>query len=270
MAVTKRTRFEVLRRDEHTCQYCGAKAPDVTLHIDHVMPVALGGDDKPGNLVTACKDCNSGKSSIMPDSPLVQGLDERAAAYALGMVDKMTKFRAQFEALSEFEGEFLDLWDRWANAKTGERVPLPGDYQRSLLRWMQMGVPMEAFEVAIGTAMVAKHLKGETAVFSYMAGVLHRMLNDQEIDLTVKLESAATYTESEMDDIRVTSYQEGLYRGIAKGEAKAETERLSVDFLRHHIDGTEMELRPHPWSEENGFVYTGKVVPVGSNKNYQT
>lgn len=36
MAVSKRTRFEVLRRDGHICQYCGEKAPDVTLHVDHV------------------------------------------------------------------------------------------------------------------------------------------------------------------------------------------------------------------------------------------
>src|SRR4051794_41151740 len=112
MAVTKRTRFEVLRRDNHTCQYCGAKAPDVVLHIDHVMPVSLGGDDKPGNLVTACKDCNAGKASITPDSPLVAGLSDRAAAYALGMQDKMTRFRADFEALEGYEESFRDVWDR--------------------------------------------------------------------------------------------------------------------------------------------------------------
>lgn len=104
MAVTKRTRFEVLRRDDHTCQYCGAKAPDVKLTIDHVMPVSLGGDDKPGNLVTACRDCNAGKSSITPDSPLVEGLSDRAAAYALGMQDKMTRFRADVEAADEYSG----------------------------------------------------------------------------------------------------------------------------------------------------------------------
>ena len=34
MAVSKRTRFEVLKRDNHTCQYCGAKAPNATLHVE--------------------------------------------------------------------------------------------------------------------------------------------------------------------------------------------------------------------------------------------
>ena len=45
MPVTKRVRFEVLRRDNHTCHYCGARAPEVAITIDHVVPVALGGSD---------------------------------------------------------------------------------------------------------------------------------------------------------------------------------------------------------------------------------
>lgn len=28
MAVSKRTRYEVLRRDNHACRYCGARAPE--------------------------------------------------------------------------------------------------------------------------------------------------------------------------------------------------------------------------------------------------
>lgn len=65
MAVSKRLRYEVLRRDSHTCRYCGASAPDVLLRVDHVTPVALGGTDTPENLVTACDPCNSGKSSTI-------------------------------------------------------------------------------------------------------------------------------------------------------------------------------------------------------------
>ena len=54
MAVTKRMRFEILRRDNHACRYCGATAPDVKLAVDHVTPVALGGTDSPDNLVASC------------------------------------------------------------------------------------------------------------------------------------------------------------------------------------------------------------------------
>lgn len=41
MAVSKRLRFEILRRDNFQCRYCGAKAPDATLAVDHVTPKEL-------------------------------------------------------------------------------------------------------------------------------------------------------------------------------------------------------------------------------------
>lgn len=54
-------RFEVLKRDGFACRYCGRKAPEVTLHVDHVVPRAKGGSDDPSNLVAACSACNQGK-----------------------------------------------------------------------------------------------------------------------------------------------------------------------------------------------------------------
>lgn len=58
-----RERFAILKRDNFACRYCGAKAPDVKLHVDHVHPRSLGGTNDPSNLVTACEDCNMGKSA---------------------------------------------------------------------------------------------------------------------------------------------------------------------------------------------------------------
>ena len=41
------------------CNYCGNKS---NLSIDHLIPKAKGGADKAGNMVWACKSCNSAKS----------------------------------------------------------------------------------------------------------------------------------------------------------------------------------------------------------------
>ena len=49
-SLSKRTRFEVLKRDSFACQYCGAAAPDAYLHVDHIIPVSKGGTDDPTNL----------------------------------------------------------------------------------------------------------------------------------------------------------------------------------------------------------------------------
>lgn len=67
-----RIRYEVLERDGYACQYCGAKAPAVTLHVDHIVPVADGGTDDLSNLVTACEYCNLGKSDL-PTSRFIGG-----------------------------------------------------------------------------------------------------------------------------------------------------------------------------------------------------
>lgn len=73
--IGKSLRFQVLTRDNFTCQYCGARGPNVTLEIDHIHPVKDGGQNDLRNLITACHDCNSGKgcrplgdatSSIIP------------------------------------------------------------------------------------------------------------------------------------------------------------------------------------------------------------
>lgn len=62
-SISTGTRWRILQRDNFTCQYCGRSAPDVKLEIDHIKPVAKGGTNDPLNLVTACYECNHGKSA---------------------------------------------------------------------------------------------------------------------------------------------------------------------------------------------------------------
>ncbi len=59
--ISKKLRFQVLRRDSFRCTYCGRGAPEVVLHVDHVVARSLGGETAIGNLWTACADCNLGK-----------------------------------------------------------------------------------------------------------------------------------------------------------------------------------------------------------------
>lgn len=73
-AIGARLRFEILRRCNFACYYCGIPAAMglKQLHIDHVIPVALGGDNHPSNLVAACWDCNAGKTNGVPTDELIQ------------------------------------------------------------------------------------------------------------------------------------------------------------------------------------------------------
>ena len=61
--ISPRVRFAVFVRDNYKCQYCGRKGPEVSLHVDHKTPASLGGSNDMDNLVTACSECNLGKSN---------------------------------------------------------------------------------------------------------------------------------------------------------------------------------------------------------------
>ena len=62
-----RTRFEIFKRDDFRCAYCGRRSPDVVLEVDHIIPVASGGSSDPVNLITSCWACNSGKAAVPLD-----------------------------------------------------------------------------------------------------------------------------------------------------------------------------------------------------------
>lgn len=55
------TRDELFRRDGFRCVYCGGVFEAEELSVDHVQPRVRGGDRSGGNLVTACRTCNTAK-----------------------------------------------------------------------------------------------------------------------------------------------------------------------------------------------------------------
>jgi 5-methylcytosine-specific restriction endonuclease McrA len=59
--INKEKRLAIYRRDNYTCGYCGRKYSQDRLTLDHVKPRALGGSNKPSNLVTCCDTCNNVK-----------------------------------------------------------------------------------------------------------------------------------------------------------------------------------------------------------------
>ncbi|GAC1376885.1 MAG: hypothetical protein NVSMB4_06000 [Acidimicrobiales bacterium] len=82
-AISKRLRYEILRRDNFACRYCGLPAAGgvVQLHIDHVIPVAMGGTNDASNLTAACPDCNRGKRASMPSDAVIMAVREADAAH---------------------------------------------------------------------------------------------------------------------------------------------------------------------------------------------
>ncbi len=118
--LSKKKRFEVLKRDSFTCQYCGVKAPDVILHIDHIKPISKGGTDALINLITSCRECNQGKSNRkLNDKTVIE--QSRKQLDILNEKNEQLKMMIEWmEGLDKIEDTESDyLSKKWFDATNG-------------------------------------------------------------------------------------------------------------------------------------------------------
>lgn len=179
MAVSKRTRYEVLRRDNHTCRYCGAAAPEATLTVDHVTPVALGGTDDPSNLVAACKDCNAGKASTSPSATVVEDVKAVDIKWA-GAIRRVAAARArQRKRRSEYVDRFVLAWGDWHYGYDKKPIPKPSSWEATIERFYDLGVPIEEVEQCVRVACGNDRVRvAET--FRYFCGCVWRVVNEMQ------------------------------------------------------------------------------------------
>ena len=116
-ALSKKTRFEVFKRDKFTCQYCGRMAPDVILEVDHIKPVAEGGTNKLINLITSCRDCNRGKGKVrLTDDAEIKKQQSQLAELAekREQLKMLMEWRTELSSIQQEEVDYI--CDYWANA----------------------------------------------------------------------------------------------------------------------------------------------------------
>jgi len=170
MAVSKRLRYEVLRRDNHTCRYC--YATDTPLTVDHVIPVALGGSDDPGNLVAACKDCNAGKSASNPEAPLVADVAQDALRWSRAMQQVTDRHLADLRALNAYQQAVYEMWGKQADV-------LPTDWMVSAERWYAGGLDLIEIRYAVDVAIASMHVR-RYDMWKYACGVIYKRLRERQ------------------------------------------------------------------------------------------
>lgn len=177
MAISKRLRYEVFRRDNHACRYCGATAPDAKLTIDHVIPVTLGGTDEPANLVTACTECNTGKSATSPDAPIVADISADAIRWGKAMQEAASFMLRDREERLLHQERFGELWNNWTYGSKYNRqtLPMPAGWGNSVDSLLAAGLPFPVLAECIDLAMAAKHVHPDDT-FRYMCGIAWRKI----------------------------------------------------------------------------------------------
>lgn len=127
MAKKKRTpmpksvRMEIFKRDSFKCQYCGRSAPEVILEVDHIKPVAKGGDNSIMNLITACRDCNRGKGKR-------ELSDDTIIAKQKAQLDDINERREQMKMMLEWRESLAKMMDEQINSIEGIYKQLCGGW----------------------------------------------------------------------------------------------------------------------------------------------
>lgn len=63
----KEVREMIYHSTDGKCALCGRKLVYDDMTLDHIIPLAMGGEDNTNNLQGTCKACNLFKGSILPD-----------------------------------------------------------------------------------------------------------------------------------------------------------------------------------------------------------
>lgn len=163
-SISKKTRFEIFKRDGFSCQYCGASPPAAVLEVDHIDPVANGGSSLQDNLVTACFNCNRGKSDRLL-SVVPQSLSDKAAEIA----EREEQLRGYSEVL-EAKRNRLDeeTWKVLAELIGAKATSAPREQfnsTRMFIERLGFHATYDAMQIALGSTASYRN------TFKYFCGV---------------------------------------------------------------------------------------------------
>lgn len=175
----KKQRFDIFKRDKFTCQYCGRNPPTVSLVVDHILPVAKGGETVPHNLITSCTDCNQGKAAGLLtevpraiDSQLAEQVErhEQLVAYNRFLATARKREFAAAEKIGTYWNDVYLPQDKRGTLTFGtQRLRSAATFVRRLPETKIY----EAIDIATG-----KIRNDENKAFLYFCGICWKMIRD--------------------------------------------------------------------------------------------
>lgn len=174
-SISKKIRFEIFKRDSFKCQYCGNSPPNIILELDHIIPVAKGGDNEQDNLVTSCFDCNRGKSDRSLDS-VPESLQDKMAREK-ELESQLCEIRKHKQALRDRVKSDLDLIEQ-EFIDAGYTQGLTGEMRQSIKAHF---LPkLDVIEICEAAEKGADKFDRLNKSFKYFCGICWNIIKDSE------------------------------------------------------------------------------------------
>jgi hypothetical protein len=183
MAISNNMRFTVLERDGFMCQYCGKKAPEANIEVDHVTPVSAGGEDIIDNLVAACVECNSGKAGKVISKPVTNKAIKKRLKHLEERRDILTKCSdCERDIMLQLESSAWKLAKHWAIPRseliqnedgTVSVATATLSHMRGILARVDFATALDCINIAL-----ARHRRShESTAFKYLYGIIRNKEN---------------------------------------------------------------------------------------------
>lgn len=220
--LSKKVRFEIFKRDSFKCQYCGQSSPDVILEVDHIKPVSDGGTNDMTNLITACFDCNRGKSNILLDDKSVLEKQRK-------QLEEINERRMQLEMMMEWREELVSLDDEKVEIFKGQWSELTGysaneNGTRDIKKWLKrfdLNLLLDCMEISIN-----QYLKYDSSDDA----------TSESVEKSFKMIPRIATNKSKGEE---ESYMKNLYyiRGILRNRLHYVDQTKAIHYLKvAHID----------------------------------
>lgn len=169
--ISSSVRWSVFQRDGFCCRYCGvqAGAEGVSLTIDHLLPVAEGGDNRIDNLVSACSRCNGGKGAKVIDAiPVGDHVDENTRHRLRSLVETRARIAEEIQAQEDLDQEIINMKCRAYRSKS--TVIVPGERVTALKLCTEFGAEtlLHWYKIA------AENRVPESRAIAYVCGCARR------------------------------------------------------------------------------------------------
>jgi len=168
-------RFEVFKRDQFQCQYCGRTPPAVVLEVDHIIPRKASGPDTIDNLITSCFDCNRGKAAV----PLTEAPE--------ALVNRMALVKEKQAQLRAYQ-RLLEKQERWVQSQIAD---IQAAYSKLYPGWVLSDSfcdgslrvflkSLTATEIKEAFAIASTRCRNDNQAIKYFCGICWNWIKDPD------------------------------------------------------------------------------------------